>query len=158
MNLNEVMSQEHADAFDTAFIEFFKSDILAIDLAKNYLYVSHIWDDLIDGDNVTPQHISTAFKLMTINIPSNPLYQKHMKNLLPIIASVYTQWVAANCFEKAQEQLDKAFMLRAAIYQLFVALASIVGGLSWAEEISPRIYSLYGETFTKFEQEVLENA
>lgn len=154
MDLSKVMSQEQAQVFNKAFSAFFLSDQYAISLAQAYLFVSHIWDDLIDGDEVSQENIDLAFRALLIEIPTNPLFQKYSFKLLPVLTSVYTQWVTANQFEASKVQLEKAYMLRASIYQLFVTLAEITGGLDWAVKISPDVYSLYGESVEELKQEL----
>ena len=86
----------------------------------------------------------TAFKALWIELPSNPLYQQNIDKLVPVLTNVYAQWAVANTFEASKEQLNKAYMLRASVYQIFITLAEIIGGLSWVEQIGPKIFSLYG--------------
>jgi hypothetical protein len=66
---------------------------------------------------------------------------------------VWGQWSAANGMEThpIRGDREKAFMLRASLYQLFHACAVLCGGLDWAAQIGPEIYRFYGESLESFD-------
>jgi hypothetical protein len=148
------MSKEHAATFEELFKHIFLGRLDAIRLATIYVCAFHIWDDFIDEDPIAKETVNDLFKALLLELPTNQLYVSNLVILRPIIFSIYTQWHTANTFERNKEQLEKAYMLRAGMYQLFVILAELVGGTDWAEEVSPLIFSTYGEDLAEFMQEV----
>lgn len=113
------------------------------------LEVVHLWDDMVDGDkSIAAANANAAMRKAMIDLPSNPFWFNNSGILQPILQSCYLQWIAANVLEKEQQagDVEKAYMLRASVYQLFHIVAALCGGMAWAEQIAPEIYRLYGET------------
>lgn len=123
----------------------------ALELAMKILFVVHVWDDLIDQDKkLTPIQINTAFRYTIYDIPVNPIMNKEL-NILWL--NCYHQWLAANEMESTGNGLEKAYMLRAAVYNIFLHIACTIGGLEYAEKVSSELYSLYGESFNSYKEE-----
>lgn len=151
----DVIGEEACKTLRYSLGELYLNDSRAVNLAMQILFVVHVWDDLIDKDKtVTSSMINKAFRYAIYDIPTNPIMNREL-NILWL--SCYNQWLAANEMEIKKEQYEKAYMLRAAIYSMFLQIASVVGGLDHAEKISYELFSLYGESFSMYKEE-FENA
>lgn len=142
------MVDEHKAAFRVAFTKWFKGNEYAVALCMDLLLVAHAWDDLIDEDKgLSEQEIDEAFLCALVSIPANPFFAQNSQYLLPVFHSVWLQWKVANVFEREKQQhdMEKAYMLRASIYQVFQMVALLCGGRDWAVEVGPEVWRLYGE-------------
>lgn len=142
------MTSEQRATLREAFGIWFRGCEPAVEMCVELVEVAHTWDDLIDRDKyVGPEAVDKAFRTLLFSLPVNKFWQDNAEVLHPVLGSVYLQWTAANVLEKEQQPGDRerAFMLRAALYQLFQTVAACVGGLSWAVEVGPHIYRFYGE-------------
>ena len=142
------MTESDQVAFTQSFNRWFKGNQSAMRFCADVLEVSHVWDDIVDGDDVTPSEGDKAFRKALLEIPANEFYRANFGFLHPVMVLIWAQWDAANKMEAHQLKNDfvKTYMLRASLYQLFHACAVLCGGLDWAAEIGPEVYRLYGET------------
>lgn len=137
-----------------AFQRWFKGEQTAVAYCLDLAYISHLWDDLIDKDKQrTDEEINNAFMAALFTIPTNPFFRKYESELRPLMASVVQQWEVSNVLEIGDESdREKAYMLRAGIYQIFHYCAQLVGGLQWGRKIGPEIYRFYEETVTSYQE------
>ena len=148
------MTEDDQVAFTAAFDRWFKGNTAAMRFCADMAEVAHVWDDLVDADKpVSSVKADAAFRKMMLEIPSNEFYRANFAFLQPVIVMVWAQWSAANAMETHPFKGDreKAFMLRASLYQLFHACAVLGGGLDWAAQIGPEVYRLYGESLETFD-------
>ena len=149
-----VISVEHEQAFNQLFQHIYKGNPRAVKLSFDLLHIVHVWDDIIDQDDVSDQDVNKAFVLSLIELPMNPLWTPMMQaNML----NVFYRWNDANKIELTEvddNELAKAWMLRAGVYDMFVLLAGQLYGLEWADEIGPLVRSFYGEKLQDFLSEV----
>lgn len=148
------MTEEDQLAFSVAFDRFFKGNAAAARMCADFVTVAHVWDDLVDADKPVPASTADmAFRKMMLEIPANEFYRANFAFLQPVIVMIWAQWSAANGMETHPFKGDreKAFMLRASLYQLFHACAVLCGGFDWAAEIGPEVYRLYGESLETFD-------
>ncbi len=144
------------EVFEELFNLIYKGHPEAVKLSFDLLQLAHTWDDLVDGDKeVSGDEANTAFVACLFTIPSSPLWGLDMQaNLL----NVYLRWQDANTLEadknSSDDDLAKAWLLRAGLYDLFVLLAAKLYGLTWAKEIGPIVRKAYGETLSAFTQEI----
>ena len=150
------MNQAQYNAFDKVFLDIYKGNVEATSLSHAILQCLHTWDDLIDRDVVTSDEaINAAFLNALVTIGGSPLWTPDMGAHM---LNVYLKWQDANYIEKNfkhdDNELSKAWMLRASCYDLFVLLATKLYGVTWGIQIGPSVRMLYGETLTSFIQEV----
>lgn len=148
------MTEDDQVAFTAAFDRWFKGNTAAMKFCADMTEVAHVWDDLVDADKpVSSVKADVAFRKMMLEIPSNEFYRANFTFLHPVIVMIWAQWSAANGMETHPFKGDreKAFMLRASLYQLFHACAVLCGGLDWAAQIGPEVYRLYGESLETFD-------
>lgn len=149
-----IETEEQQLAFTAAFDRFFKGNAAAARLCADLVTVAHVWDDLVDGDKpVSSATADMAFRKMMLEIPANEFYRANFSFLQPVLVMIWAQWSAANAMEThpIKGDREKAFMLRASLFQLFHACAVLIGGLDWAGEIGPEIYRMYGESLETFD-------
>jgi hypothetical protein len=148
------MTEQDQIAFTTAFDRWLKGNQSAMKFCADVLEVAHVWDDLVDGDKpVAASAADAAFRKMMLEIPAGEFYRANFSFLHPVMVMVWAQWSAANGMETypIRNDREKAYMLRASLYQLFHACAVLCGGLDWAAKVGPEIYRLYGESLESFD-------
>lgn len=141
------------------FIDFFTSvysNSNAVNLSMMLIEVAHIWDDLIDKDNpVSDDDINLAFRYLIYDIPINPIYRA-IPSLPDHMLNVYLRWRDATVMERnnpTDHDLEKCFMLRAGIYDIFAIIAFYIAGDEASKAIGPSIRRLYGETMAELKKE-----
>lgn len=148
------MTKADQIAFTQAFDRWFKGNQSAMRFCADIVMVAHVWDDLVDADKpVSCATADEAFRKLMLEVPANEFYRANFSFLHPVLVMIWAQWSAANSMEThpIKGDREKAFMLRASLYQLFHACAVLCGGLDWAAQIGPEIYRLYGETLESFD-------
>jgi hypothetical protein len=136
---------------------YMKNDSNAVDFCVRLMELVQVWDDLIDRDKaVSGQQINDAFLTALVEIPLNPFYRENVSALAPVVLSAYLQWKAANAMEAGLEvaDLEKSFMLRASVLQVWLFSCFLVGGDEWADKVGPDIMRLYSERFNTYLKEI----
>ena len=114
-------------------------------------------DDWRDNDPVEARHKEKVIYQVMVEMPQNLFFQAQSHNLLPIISSLVLRWIGANKLEENKEQLHKAYMWRAAYYDLILEVVRLVHGFEGAANAADYVAKLYGETFEDYVKE-FENA
>lgn len=152
-----ILSKEHRDSFLSAF-DYFFDNADASNLCLMLLEVAHIWDDLIDKDKVVDSDdINTVFRYLVYDIPINPIYRR-IPSLPDYMLNVYLQWRDATSIESgspSDDDLNKCYVLRAGIYDIFSIVAYFMRGDEASKEIGPSIRRLYGEKLTEYKEEFI---
>lgn len=110
-------------------------------------------DDWRDNDEVSPQEKEAVIYKVMFLLPNNPFFQYHSKELLPIVSNLVLRWIGANRLEDNKEDLHKAYMWRAAYYDLILEVVRLVHGFEAAANASDFVARLYGETFEDYVKE-----
>jgi hypothetical protein len=110
-------------------------------------------DDWRDNDEVSPQEKEAVIYKVMFLLPNNPFFQYHSKELLPIVSNLVLRWIGANRLEDNREDLHKAYMWRAAYYDLILEVVRLVHGFEAAADASDFVAKLYGETFEDYVKE-----
>jgi hypothetical protein len=110
-------------------------------------------DDWRDNDEVSPQEKEAVIYKVMFLLPNNPFFQYHSKELLPIVSNLVLRWIGANRLEDNREDLHKAYMWRAAYYDLILEVVRLVHGFETAANASDFVAKLYGETFEDYVKE-----
>lgn len=143
------MTEQDQIVFTQSFNRWFKGNTNAMRFCADILEVSHVWDDLVDGDvAVSAETANKTFRKLMLELPANDFYRANFSFLHPVMVMIWAQWDASNKIEENPSEGDpaKTYMLRASLYQLFHACAVLCGGLDWAAEVGPEVYRLYGES------------
>ena len=129
----------------------------AIVFCLDMIKAIHLWDDLIDKDNeLKDEEINDVFTFLMVDMPMNPFYAVNQRDIAPMMNTIILKWHTANVFEKEKEvnDVDKAYMLRAELYQLFVLCATLIGGREWGRDMSVSIWRSYIESAKELKKEV----
>ena len=129
----------------------------AIVFCLDMIKAIHLWDDLIDKDNeLKDEEINDVFTFLMVDMPMNPFYVLNQRDIAPMMQNIILKWHTANVFEKEKEvnDVDKAYMLRAELYQLFVLCATLIGGREWGRDMSVSIWRSYIESAKELKKEV----
>lgn len=126
----------------------------AIELVKDFVYVAHLWDDLIDRDRPrSDEHINAAFWKALVDIPMNPFYQTHFRWLHPVVTTAITNWEAATRMEREgrDADLEISYITRSSYTDLIIQSAYLIGGREHAREVTPTIRRfIHQEGFAKY--------
>jgi len=153
-SLLSALPTDHRESFTRLFETIYKHDPEAVRVSLELVELVNIWDDLIDGDAVTPAEINAAFLAALCEIGGSYLWDHTAAEIARL---QFFKWVASNAIE-ANPEADrtmrvKAFMLRAGFFDLFYHFAYKLHGMGWAEEVAPLIAVWYGETVEDHDRE-----
>lgn len=142
-----------------AMISFFdnvyQSNQAAVMLSVTLFDISQAWDDLIDGDSISTDEINQCFLNCLFILPTNPIVQA-MPELPHHIYNVFLRWRDATWIERnepSEDNLNKCYMLRAGLYDIFVLIAAKLYGDDYARQVGPAIRKFYGETLSEYKKE-----
>lgn len=140
----ETISQEKQERL----LYFLKDDKYALLFCLDLLYISHLWDDLLDQDKVrSGEEINEAFIRSLWRIPSNPFYQQCQPALLPMMYNALTMWLEASSLKDSTENgRVTAFALDNAIIEIIHFCILVKGTIDWAREVGPEFWQLFGPT------------
>lgn len=149
------MEDEYIEAFKALFDEIYQGNQDAIKLSLDLVHISQIWDDLIDKDNpVSDDDINKAFFNCLIGVSLNPIWDAC--GLKHHCLNMFLKWRDATHIENGdhtENDLNKCYMLRAGIYEIFAVIAYYIGGDEWAKNVGPKIRRAYGETLEQYKGE-----
>lgn len=132
---------ESQQLFNKRLMYFLQNDEWAVKFCMDLLYISHLWDDLIDKDKErTNEEINDAFRIALIDIPLNPFFQNNRIILLPLIQNTILTYETANKIEK-ETGSEIAFWLRNAMLNIFGMAIFLVGGMEWYRKVSAEFYT-----------------
>ena len=150
------MNDEQLGAFDVFFERIYNGHTGASQLSFQLIQVSQTWDDLIDKDKpCTDKDINSAFINSLFTMQQNPLW--HQCALSHHIFNVYLRWCDATAIETSSpsdDDLNKCYMLRAGMYDLFAIIAYHIGGDDWAAIVGPEIRRFYGEKLNEYKEQI----
>jgi len=135
---------------------------LNLPLAAQRWLIDFFWviqglDDWRDDDPVEPKQKEKVIYQVMVELPQNHFFQNNSHNLLPIVSILILKWIGANKLEDNREQLHKAYMWRAAYYDLILEVVRLVHGFDGAASAAEYVAKLYGETYEDYVKE-FENA
>ena len=129
----------------------------AVQFCLDMIKAIHLWDDLIDKDTkIEDEDINEVFTFLMVDMPMNPFYVLNQRDIAPMMNTIILKWHTANVFEKEKKvnDVEKAYVLRAELYQLFVLCATLIGGREWGRDMSVNIWRLYDESVKDLKKEV----
>ena len=151
--MTDLITKDQKQSFYNAFHRFYKGNESAISLSMMLLEVCHVWDDIVDGDPVTTDDVNRVFRYLVYDIPINPVY-KAIPSMPDHLLNIYLKWRDATAMEAEENpDLEKTYMLRASLYDMFSMIAFYLYGDEWAKEIGPSVRKLYGETLDDLRRE-----
>lgn len=140
------------DPVSERFDRWFCGDQYAASFARQLWSAIQIWDD-IEDEGQHPDH-NALCSWLAFGKERDPFFRAHADLMRPAFLIVYLSWTAANVMERGDENdVAKAYMLRAAYYQLLHVMAYACGGDMHAVAVGPEIYRFYGETLDDLQKE-----
>jgi hypothetical protein len=123
----------------------------AVQLCEDFLYISHIWDDIQDKDKErTPREINEAFCKALGQVPMNPFYQANVLQIAPLTLMASLTWRIANRFESgnADERLG-SFILRNALLHIIYFVMLRIGEIKGKPNFGIDVGELFWKDFFK---------
>ncbi|BDQ35934.1 hypothetical protein SYK_02940 [Pseudodesulfovibrio nedwellii] len=132
-----------------------KGDLGAVQFVNDIGFISHVWDDLVDGDSPTVDNVNKAFWLALVGLKENPFYQRHRAELVPLMRSYINCWLDSNIMERGNDHAKSvAFVLRDMVSDIVCQCAYLVGGYDWMRQVSPQIREVvFDEPLNNFLEE-----
>ena len=140
---------------DTLLVHFnnLKLPIEPQEWLLDYWNVIQGLDDWKDNDPVDDIEKEKVIYQVLVNMPANPFFRVNAHVLLPIMSNMVLKWIGANKLEDNKEQLDKAYMWRAAYYDVILEVVKLVHGYKVAAEAAAYVAKMYGEKFEEYVKE-----
>lgn len=140
------LHQEDKQSFDAyARLHELLCDLQAVHMVRAIAFVSHIWDDLIDGDQpVSKSQINEAFHAATVGLLSNPFVQRNAQAIWPVLEMGILNWHGANDLERlgTDHALQVAHVTRCAVGDVAVLAASLIHGHQKAASMAAELRML----------------
>lgn len=138
--------------------EIFQGNQSAVELMKIVKVISHVWDDLVDGEAVSLNQLNSAFWLALVGLRRNEFYREHYALLDPILDGACLNYVASIVLEKGTEQQREiAHNARYAVGDIALTIAGIIGGYAWAAKHSAELKAMSNtDTMAHFKAEMNE--
>tara|TARA_R110000787_G_scaffold176472_3_gene288665 strand:- start:1516 stop:1956 length:441 start_codon:yes stop_codon:yes gene_type:complete len=114
-------------------------------------------DDWRDKDASPDKEKEKVIYQVLVKMPSNPFFLAYSYSLLPIMSNMVLKWIGANKLEDSKEHFNKAYMWRAAYYDVVLEVVRLLYGYTVAAEASAYVAKMYGENFEDYIKE-FENA
>ncbi len=135
-----------------AMLEWFCDDRDAVAFAEEMFDAAQKWDDVIDDGRI--DLVNGLLSHLAFRVNYGPFFKRYEYLLRPALLMIYLNWRDANVLEKGDEaDKEKAFMLRAGIYDMFVLMAWIIGGEDHSARVGPEIRRMYGERLADYLKE-----
>lgn len=137
--------------------EIFQGDTDAVQLLVMVREISHVWDDLIDGDKpVSAAAVHRTFWQAIVGLQLNPFYRKHQGELLAVLECGILNYLASCCLERTPgHQRQLAHTARYQAGDVALVIARIVGGLDWAMVVGPELkLLLHTDRYEDFDKEM----
>ena len=138
---------------DQLLAQWMLGNLSAVDFLLLMFQVAETWDDLIDGDEVSPEKINQAFILALYTLPTNTFWETNKVKLLPVILTGINAWLDSNQLEKRSDPHSKvwAYALRDWYMELVAATAECIGGFGHMRTVSLAARSFFqAETLEEY--------
>lgn len=84
-------------------IEWFGGNFEGVELFVRLASISHVYDDFIDGDEVTNAKMHELMYNVLVDLNKNSLYRKYLDKIVVLWELVLSSYQVANIFEKQKE-------------------------------------------------------
>ena len=115
--------------------------------------VIQLFDDVADGDAIERDDLDRVIWASLVGMNTNEFWLANMGSLIPVMGTAILKWQASDAAERKGEHNVKSFVWRAGFYDLVLLTAQICHGREIAQELSPQIMNMYGETFADYQKE-----
>lgn len=116
--------------------------------------ISQLFDDIYDDGGLEKKEtVELIFKTM-VELPQNHFYNTFKAQLQPLVTSMFLQWISANQYEIEKRGLEKAYMLRAFLFQIYQFCGMLLKGKDFAMNEALVFQDCYGEEFNEYKREI----
>ena len=140
-------------------LEWFGGNQDALNFYRMLVDMSHVWDDVVDGDcEVSEVELNNAFLIALVYLPANPFYRTIQDAVLPMWLTVVSAYEAANKFEREKDPhgVEIAHTLRYAAGNIIAYAIHVCVGPDKAREYVPeRWKAVVHERFDEYRKEHL---
>lgn len=127
------------------FDAWFLGDGDAVKFARQMWTACQDWDDVIDEGET--QKANDVYQWMAFGRFKEPFFVRHGAEMQTAMLMMYLAWRDANVLEKeSRASCEKAYVLRAQIYQVWVLMAHLIGGEEHSRVVGPQIWRCYDES------------
>lgn len=134
---------------------FLKDDQYALLFCLDMLWISHVWDNLIDKDEeMADEDINKAFIKALAGIPTNPFYQRLQAPLMSMMYNTLALWLESNELRKTggADEGVTANALENAVIEIIHFCILTKGGLDWAREVALEFWQLFGPSYDELQE------
>jgi len=130
-------------------------DNSAVDFCVTLFEISQLFDDIYDEGLLARKEVIDLIFKTIIHLPNNQFYSTFKNKLQPLIESYFLQWMSANSIEEfdGEKQLEKSYMLRAFIFQIYHFCGMLLKGKDFAISEAVVFQNCYGEKFEEYKKE-----
>ena len=125
----------------------------AVDFCVLLFEISQLFDDIYDEGKLEKTETVELMLKTLIYLPENQFYRYNQMQLQPMINSYILQWMSANGLEDKKIMLEKSYMLRAFLFQIYHFCAKLLYGDLYAIDNAILFQELYGETYLEYNKE-----
>ena len=139
-------------------LEWFGGNEDALRMYQAFVFLAHVWDDLVDKDRERSEtDINQAFLTALVWLPSNPFYRMIQQAILPMWLVVVSSYEVANKFERDKDPhgIEISHGLRYAAGNIIAYAVHVCVG-DKAKEYLPEVWkAMVFERFDDYRQEHL---
>ena len=144
---------------DAERLEWFGGNKDGLDMLNMLIYITHIWDDLVDKDKeISEDSINKVFAMCLIYLPMNNLYRQIQYQIIPMWITIISAYETANQFEREKEEhgIEIAHSLRYATGNIIAYAIYACVGPDKAKQYLPIMWkNLFFERFEDYRKEHL---
>ncbi len=113
----------------------------AIALCLDLFALSHVIDDVADGDPVHAHAVVGAFHKALVIVPRNAFFRQHSDRLTAVLHDAFLNWLDANRLQQGDAtSVALAYALRECAPALVLACAELISGTAWRVHIGPAVH------------------
>lgn len=140
-------------------LEWFGGNHHALAMFEAFVFLSHVWDDLVDKDkDVSESQINEAFMTALAYLPSNPFYRSIQEAILPMWMVVVSCYETANHYEREKDDhgIEISHGLRYAAGNIIAYAVIVCVGQEEAKKHLPEMWKIiFHERFDEYRKEHL---
>lgn len=141
------------ETFNEALTRWFKGDEDAVIFALQLWEAAQAWDDIEDEGR--SDRTDDLMSWLAFGKEYNRFFDMSAHIMRPALLQMFLSWQTANVLERGDDDdLNKAYMLRAGYYQVLHVMTWVIGGPGWSAECGPEIYRTYAETLDELRNEM----
>jgi hypothetical protein len=139
---------------DAKLREWMLGDENAVQTVIMLSTITEVWDDLIDGDPVSPDEVHGAFISAMVGLNCNPFYKAWEPLITGTVLAGINAWLDSIELERGETVAERmqAFYIRNYIFEMVNVCAFAIGGWKHMRKVSGEIRAFAThETYAQWE-------